>query len=470
MVDDPLGLIGELDAESDGKKLIYVDDDAVIDLTPYPNRKLPAGVTLASGRDKLKKGALLFTKNRDGALFKVIGNDVRITGLRIQGPELGIGDDKFTGIHIYVGDLHGPFDSSNKIEIDHNEIYGWSGVAIKVQDSDGVEIDNDGTVVRTHGKINGANADAVHIHDNFIHHNQHENGAGYGVMLDSGAYALIERNVFDYNRHAIAGDDKVGTGYKAYANLVLKHGGVHCVNYISDISETLGCGHTHQFDMHGRDNCAIISPGAFALSPTLGLGIAIGTAVSDTLFNCGPAGEYIDIRYNTFQYTEDNAIKLRGTPKLFDTPGVEAGAYVVSNVFAHDCVLPTAPCLDPALSQTESGLHQWNNRAGIDTTDELGEGDFDGDGVTDLFQATGVTWWYSSGGQTSWRYLNTSDLRLRDLFLSDFNGDGKTDVLRRKGNEWLVSCGGVGPWIKADGLACKRVESNFPNTFLDPTR
>jgi hypothetical protein len=194
--------------------------------------------------------------------------------------------------------------------------------------------------------------------------------------------------------------------------------------------------------MHGRDSCGVWS------------------VFSEKLFNCGLAGEYIDIRYNTFQYTEDNAFKLRGTPKLFDTPGIEAGAYVVSNVFAHPCILPSSPCspLNPhyALSQTESGLHQRDNLTGIDTSDELGEGDFDGDGVTDLFQATGVTWWYSSGGQPPWRYLNTSDLRLRDLFLSDFNGDGKTDVLRRKGNEWLVSCGGVGPWTKADGLACKR--------------
>jgi hypothetical protein len=178
----------------------------------------------------------------------------------------------------------------------------------------------------------------------------------------------------------------------------------------------------------------------------------------------------MDIRNNTFQYTAGEAFKLRGTPELFDTPGIEAGAYVVSNVFAHLCVVPNLHCPSAALSQTESGLHEQDNLSGIDTSDELGEGDFDGDGIVDSFQATGATWWYSSGGQAEWRYLNTSDFRLSDLFLGDFDGDGKTDVLRQHGNEWLVSCGGVGAWIRADGLACRLTGSTFLNTFFDPTR
>ena len=35
------------------------------------------------------------------------------------------------------------------------------------------------------------------------------------------------RNVFDWNRHAIEGDGKAGTGYSAYYNLVLGNGGLH---------------------------------------------------------------------------------------------------------------------------------------------------------------------------------------------------------------------------------------------------
>ena len=44
----------------------------------------------------------------------------------------------------------------------------------------------------------------VRIHHNFIHHNQQDGTDGYGVAVVNRAYALIEKNVFDYNRHAIA--------------------------------------------------------------------------------------------------------------------------------------------------------------------------------------------------------------------------------------------------------------------------
>ena len=67
----------------------------------------------------------------------------------------------------------------------------------------------------------------VRIHDNFIHHNQRQRGNGYGVETTYGGYALIEKNVFDWNRHALASDGRPGTGYFAYRNLVLEDGGMN---------------------------------------------------------------------------------------------------------------------------------------------------------------------------------------------------------------------------------------------------
>ena len=88
--------------------------------------------------------------------------------------------------------------------------------------------------------------DAVKIHGNFIHHNQHQGKDGYGVAVNEGAYALIERNVFDFNRHAIKASPDPGTGYVAKYNLVLKGGGVH-----DGFLNT----YTHLFDVHGDENC-----------------------------------------------------------------------------------------------------------------------------------------------------------------------------------------------------------------------
>ncbi|MGH7469782.1 MAG: hypothetical protein ACRENP_17675 [Longimicrobiales bacterium] len=83
-----------------------------------------------------------------------------------------------------------------------------------------------------------------------------------------GGYALIDRNLFNYNRHAIAGDGHPASGYVAQWNLVLS-GGKKCNNGV------LGDpGYYEQhFDMHG------FKEGGYG----------------------GDAGEIIRIRYNTIR-------------------------------------------------------------------------------------------------------------------------------------------------------------------------
>jgi hypothetical protein len=66
--------------------------------------------------------------------------------------------------------------------------------------------------------------DPVKVHDSFIHHNQHIGSDGYGVDVSHGGWALIERNVFDFNRHTVTHGSVVGNpytgGYTANYNLV----------------------------------------------------------------------------------------------------------------------------------------------------------------------------------------------------------------------------------------------------------
>jgi hypothetical protein len=61
-------------------------------------------------------------------------------------------------------------------------------------------------------------------------------------------------------------------------------------------------------------------------------------------------------------------------------------------------------------------------------------GDFNGDGVTDVFAAIQLAdgsyqWVYSSGGAASYANLATTTVPYSELQFGDFNGDGKTDVL-----------------------------------------
>jgi hypothetical protein len=363
---------------------IRVQSGVQLDLSnlgAYANMRIAEGVTLIGSRTPREPGPRLYTRNRPKRFFVIRENDVRISGLRIEGPDLDVAGGDFRATAIYVS----PDDDVrlDRVEIDHNELYGWNESAIGVNDDA--------------GKISYArNLGAVRIHDNFIHHNQHPNRAGYGVVIGDGAYALIERNVFDYNRHAIAGDGSNASGYRAYRNLVLQHGGRHKWGPFWR--------HTHQFDMHGQDWC---------IAPSY----------------CGTAGDYIDIRYNSFLYTEGAAINIRGTPQL--------GAFVISNVFAHEY-----PWDAVKHTPFHGGLDMADNRYDTDGSDRYGTCDFDGDGADDRFLATGETWWYASRGTGPWTYLNTSDRLLSELTLGQFDGDNRCDVMAGG----LISSGGTSPW------------------------
>ncbi len=109
-----------------------------------------------------------------------------------------------------------------------------------------------------------------HIHHNYIHHNQRE-GLGYGVCLGYGEdiSALIEYNLFGYNRHSIAGTGVPGNSYEARHNI------------------ELGNSLNHNFDMHG------------------GKDRKDGTDI---------AGERILIHHNTFMNPNVRPIVIRGIP------------------------------------------------------------------------------------------------------------------------------------------------------------
>ena len=287
--------------------------------------------------------------------------------------------------------------SSLNVAIDNNELFGWPSVAVDVRDP--------------FNRIDGDNYNAVRVHDNYIHNNERYRTDGYGVAVHEGAYALIARNVFDHNRHAIATHNGGNAnGYYAVGNLVLEHGGR---NYSGP--PTL---YTHQFDVHGTTDCY------------------------GAEWYCGPAGEYYSYTYNTILYTNGTAIKVRGRPSK--------GAFASGNVFAHSDQWG-GYVDDAALVQNDPGdnFYATNNTFGATFNDMLVSSacDFSGDGVSDDFLATGATWWYRSNAFgphfSSWRYLRTSPLNRDKLIVfGDVNSDGICDV---KDNTGVVYLGGVTP-------------------------
>jgi hypothetical protein len=319
---------------------------------------------------------------------------IRISGFRLFGPSFDQQFDADVGVRI---------DSCVDVEISNMEIAGWGGAGIRIANGPVPRI-NDFSHVR--------------IHDNFIHHNQHPSrgGAlGYGVELGEGrARAHIYRNVFDFNRHAIAASGKTG-GYVAEENLVLRGGGYHGGGYPYGTF-------THIFDVHGIGDD--------------GLG--------------GDAGEEFRIERNSFQYQNDSAIHIRGKPRNF--------ASITENAFPHECLRAqeiTGSFGDCAIRLwTYENIPELPNVTKTDTFGEYGVCDFDGDGIDDLFLAAGATWWYSSSGKFHWSFLNTSSKRRQDLRFGYFDDDDRCDVLTESGGSgrWLISSGGTAAWKPLEPL------------------
>jgi PKD repeat protein len=205
--------------------IIFVNEDANIDLTGIYATTIPGGVTLASNRGSNgSPGGRIFQNRLTiepsgssgdlSSMLKTGGDNVRITGLRIEGPDKTtdnslVGDTTKTGI--YVRNYQG-------FEADNCEILGWSGA--------GVNVNIWNTSLQTKGLSTPEIGSSIaNIHHNYIH-NCLTNGAGYGVVVYGGA-ALIKANLFDYTRHAVADSGAPTDGYEASYNIYLGHSNGH---------------------------------------------------------------------------------------------------------------------------------------------------------------------------------------------------------------------------------------------------
>jgi len=375
-------------------------------------------VTLEGTRGGLDPGALITTTNRDldGPMFFIGGQKVRIEGLRFRGPMTT--DDRNPhprGYSIKAFAIMGDATAT----IDNNVFEFWNVAVIVEPVAGAVQLPP------------GACSDAtpVRITRNYFNRNANED-AGYGVGMHAGC-ARIEGNLFNKNRHAVASSGPEGSGrsYVARYNYVLEGGFTVC--------NDLGLCHWNQhFDVHGSGE------GGYG----------------------GEAGDYFEIIWNTirgeqgyYQTQTRPAFMLRGRPKT--------AAYFINNVVVHDNANEAVRLKDPGLQCFEYGptgptyswelcnLHGDPNRYNTDLISELAVGDFDADGIDDLFLANGTAWWYSSAGVTEWRFLRASTLQVQRLRFGNFTGDARTDVLYSAGSGWYVSPGGTGASVlwRSDG-------------------
>ncbi len=349
-------------------------------------------------------------------------NYVRITGIRVTGPSPTT--DQFAeidGLTVIDG-----YSSGHVVYVDHNELSAWTEGAVRVEIGYG-EAWWDCSYNQNRP---GAN---VHVIANYVHNNTRA-GEGYGVVVYWGGYVEIVGNMFDQNRHAIAGDGTASAGYIALNNIAMD-----------------SPAHDQDFDMHGADTSTShvggigggqvsivrntflrVNDWAFA---SRGVACATETFVENAVINRSPANS---IEWHQPKNSSSSACQLEQHP-------VPASSRPAHSSYCGGEAKPLSQP-PPWFLLGQGQFFQPN------PTDRLGVGDFDGDGHDDLFLATGAGWYYSPAGVREWRFLSNHTEHLSDLLFGDFDGDGRTDVVKKTALQWFISWGGLSDWELLNNL------------------
>ena len=382
---------------------IYPGTD--IDLSGLKPLEVPSGVTIRGSRRGTLFGPLLHQERQDNSkqdniIFEVPtgDHDVRISGLRLQGTSASTAKNQPYSEGVLVDSL------TLRTIVDHNDVSHFTAAGVEVRGTEPQKV----ITCRNESSDPTSRPTDAFIARNFFHHNEMQDD-GYGVEADQGGYPLVEANMFYLNRHAIAADGSAHTGYRAWFNLVLEDSPIQKFLDIPAFD-------THDFDMHGSG------------------GNGFG----------GIAGDYVQMNGNTFLGTNRPNFEIRGVPCNLD--------YFNGNVSLQSSGSAVSVKLSEIPGTGPSYPGDYVNTAGNDfkssnPTGRLGVGDFDGDGIEDVFLATGAAWYYAPQGSADWRLLSAKTVRINALIFGDFDGDGRTDVATLNGNKLEVSWGGVSDWV-----------------------
>jgi hypothetical protein len=357
-----------------------------------------AGTTIRGYRKFIDNGPEVHTCDtvEYGPLFSVKTDSVRITGLRLRGP---MDDPRCNGgtLPLNASAIEIWSRNGERVLVDHVESSHWTGHSVDVRREDKIAFGDLEQCKEYSPPEPLPRPTPVRAIGNFLHHNY-----DYGVVARYGASVLIQGNTTAYRHsHSFTSDAAADTSYQAFDNFVLR----------KTVSEHVWT----DFDVHGGlDECGSHCGGA--------------------------AGDSYDIAFNTILATDELNLKVRGTP--------------CREMRFHDNVLlrsqsesvKTLTKFPNCGSDFPRHCDYHNHYSSPDPTNDLAVGDFDGDGVDDIFVGTGVAWYFSSGGRAEWRFLNRMPERASELLFGDFDGDGRTDVMALHNGVIDVSWAGGSRW------------------------
>lgn len=391
---------------------IYINDNLEIEIPAEGTLTIPNGVTLASGRGRDgSQGALLYSNNLlTDPYFEhpaiIAGDDVQISGLRLRGPD---GTSSSLNYGKQAAGIKQEY--SKNLEVHNCEIYNWYVYGIYIVDSEN-----------------------VNIHHNYIHNNQNPH-IGYGVCNRNKTDTIISYNIFNHNRHDVAGIKNTNMeppSYTVQYNLI----GPDAVSHRFDMH---GCGYTDSWgcpDMYTKDNA-------------------------------GPenlAGETINILNNyllPMNSPKYHSVVIRGIPRDM--------ANIIGNYFPNDYnsapdypvrqTLMWGESVNSECKQIDTS-YEWNLVSPYNDTRPTANGECVYNGILQeepnhinivdniigypIFIRV-INWDIQSGSQ-GWKVVGPeikySESDVSSFAYGDFNNDGRTDILYQN----YISWSGVTEW------------------------
>jgi hypothetical protein len=431
---------------SDFAGCVVVAKDKFLNMTGRSFIPIKSGVSLKGERGELGSRPGVFTNAKcadpsvqPGAgecqkyvLFEIAGNNVSVTGLHLRGP---VG--RRSGNQPYVTAIEITADPDLKqgrgIYIAENEFDEWPGNAVAVLSTRRAR--TPAQYRPEWARLTREDASLIRVERNFIHHNS------YGVNVGTGAFATIMGNVFDFNWHAVASNGFANSGYIARFNYVLEGG------------FKVDGAYPQHFDVHGtNDTCVLVEFTGRLPPPGNGcVGDKPPPPPRDNKFYAyqrdnvstgygGTAGDQYEVAYNAIRGAQEyycfiiclktrSALMLRGKP----TTGMRFNANVTVHG-NHDSAVSLKMAQGDWGADEDHDEFNFNaagNQFSTDRSGDIATGDFDGDGRTDVFVATGTAWFFSRGGREAWEFLRASNKLTANLGFADIDNDGTTDVLYR---------------------------------------
>lgn len=400
-----------------------------------------------------------------------------------------------------------PYDYVSTTEyisiVDHNDMSDWVAAAVNVDGGHHETLTCDGIV------DDPATLANVRIERNFLHHNVRKD-LGYGAGMGDGGRALVSGNTFLMNRHAIAADGELHDSYRASFNLVLSEapvydGGLHAYhdfdmhgtlssccdlfdqgvggNYVDIVGNTFLGTDRNNFKLRGvpcnvndfrnnvalQDQASLTEPGDTVAYTEPVPGFPINIASNPNQFNYpNPTTQF---RVGDFDADKaDDLFLATGATWYYSPAGAREWRFLNAKTDPIDQLLfgdfdgdgrtDVVAIHGGQFVVSWGGVSDWEVLNADPTPGRLlllpsavsamAVGDFDGDGIADIFYADGQSWWLSYGGNTPFVLVNTSSFLVKDLRFGDFDGDGKTDVFgvvsNGTFNTWSYSKGATGSW------------------------